>query len=85
MPLYARIVFGCLAVFVIWTIIRAVHSGSVFSRGIEFKIDDRPFVYSLALAVHVLIAAFLIWSAAGNDPGVFLTKLGISNTWSSAN
>jgi hypothetical protein len=81
MPPFARIIFGALAVFVIWTIIRAIRSGSVFTRGIEFNIDEQPFVYSLALGFHLLIAAFLVWCAAGYDPGVFFRALGIPSTW----
>lgn len=72
-----RVVFAGLAVFVVWTLVRACRSGTIFSRDIAFRLHEQPVLFSLAFTVHVLIALFLVWCAAGNDPGAFFRVLGI--------
>lgn len=73
-----QVIFGGLAVFVVWTLFRAGRSGFIFSKGIEFTLYEQPIVFSLVFSVHLIIAALCIWIAAGYDPGEFFQALGIS-------
>ncbi|OJT95348.1 MAG: hypothetical protein BGN82_02110 [Alphaproteobacteria bacterium 65-7] len=66
-----RAVFAGLAIFVVWMMVRAVRRGRIYARGREFRIDSKPIMFSLAFAVHMFIAAFCVWCAAGYDPRAF--------------
>jgi hypothetical protein len=66
MPIEARVVMGGLAVFIAWTMARAVRSGQIFSRGIGYTADDQPVIYALGLLSHAGIAVFCLYIAAGN-------------------
>ena len=67
MPPVGRVVLGALAVFMVWTLVRALRGGTIFSQGSAFDINDQPMLFSLTAAVHVAGAAFFAWLAAGGD------------------
>lgn len=69
-------IFGCLAIFTVWTIVRAMRTGVIYSKGAEFALDERPIAFGLALAVHLGIVAFCVWCAAGYDPVAFFEAMG---------
>jgi hypothetical protein len=60
-----RGVMAGLAVFVVWTIVRALREGSLYSEKMEFTLDGNPVMFSLGLVVHAGIAAFCSALAAG--------------------
>jgi hypothetical protein len=62
---YGRLVMAALAVFVLWTLVRAWRSGVIFSEGRGYAIDENPTIYSLGLAVHGGIAIYCALLAAG--------------------
>lgn len=63
-----RVVMAGLAVFVAWTVVRALRSGSLYSENMEFTVDGNPVMYSLGLVVHAGMAVFCAAMAAGYTP-----------------
>src|SRR3954469_25298382 len=59
MPLAARVLMAALAAFGVWTMIRACRSGTIYSEGSGYNIDERPVTFSLTLVAHGLGVAFL--------------------------
>ena len=74
---FIQSVFACLAVFAIWRITLSIRSGHIYSRGVEFDLAESPIAFSMVLFVHLMIAAFCIWCAAGYDPVAFFQAIGI--------
>jgi hypothetical protein len=60
-----RIVMAGLAVFVAWTVFRALREGSLYSENMEFTSDGNPVMYWLGVVVHAGMAAFCVALAAG--------------------
>jgi hypothetical protein len=77
MPLYGRIIMAALALFVGWTMVRACRSGTVFSAGIAYSLDERPMMFTLAIVAHAGIVAYLLWLVAGYDSASFLHLVGL--------
>ncbi len=77
MPLFGRVIMGLLAIFIAWTLLRALRNGRIFSRGYGFTIDDQPMMFVLAMATHGLMVFFLLWLAAGYDIDSFLRHIGL--------
>ena len=73
----ARALMAALAVFVVWTMIRACRSGTIFSEGAGYSAEQQPAVFALGLAAHGFIAAFLLWLAAGYDQRSFFRLFGV--------
>ena len=67
MLLIGRVILGALAIFTVWTLVRALRSGTIFSQGAAFDVNDQPILFSLTLAVHAVVAVFFAWLAAGGD------------------
>ena len=72
----ARALMAGLACFVIWTMIRAWRSGTLFSDGCAFSADEQPAIFALGLATHGGIVAYLLWLAAGYDSHGFFRLFG---------
>lgn len=83
MPYPARALMAALAVFVVWTMIRACRSGTIFSEGTAFSAEQQPALFALGLAAHGFIVAFLLWLAAGYDQRSFFRLLGLDRLMSS--
>lgn len=60
-----RLVMGGLAVFVAWTIFRALRSGTIYSENMAFSLDENPLVFGLGIVVHAGIVVFCSAMAAG--------------------
>jgi hypothetical protein len=73
----ARALVAGLACFVIWTMIRALRSGTLFSDGGTFTADEQPVMFSLGVAAHSLCVAYLLWLAAGYDSHGFFRLIGL--------
>jgi hypothetical protein len=73
----ARALMAGLACFVVWTMVRAWRSGTIFSQGSAYSADEQPAVYALGLAAHGFGAVFLLWLAAGNDQRSFFGLFGL--------
>jgi uncharacterized membrane protein (DUF441 family) len=66
-----RIVLGAFAAFISWTLIRALRSGKIFSRGVGYDTNERPLMFAFVAASHVLAVCFFGWLAAGGDIAAF--------------
>jgi hypothetical protein len=66
-----RIVLGVFAAFILWTLIRALRSGIIFSRGTGYDSNERPMMFAFVAASHVIIICFFGWLAAGGDIAAF--------------
>ena len=73
----SRALLAALAIFVVWTMIRACRSGTIFSEGVGYSAEEQPAIFALGLFVHGLCAAFLLWLAAGYDQRSFFRLLGV--------
>jgi hypothetical protein len=77
MPLYGRAIMGALALFVAWTLVRAMTSGTVFSQGRAYSFDDSPMMATALVATHGVLVVYCLWLAAGYDTASFLHLLGL--------
>jgi hypothetical protein len=77
MPVYGRIIMGCLAIFVAWTMLRAMHSGTIFTRGQACEETAHPAMFIVIMIVHGFIVMFCLWLAAGYTPDSFLAQFGL--------
>jgi hypothetical protein len=78
MPVYGRVIMGCLAIFVAWTMLRAMQSGTIYSRGSAYEENTQPTIFILAMIAHGLIVMFCLWLAAGYTPTSFLAQFGLA-------
>jgi hypothetical protein len=62
-----RIVVGAFALFIVWTLVRALRRGTIFSRGTGYDINERPMMFAFVAASHVIVILFFGWLAAGGD------------------
>ncbi len=62
-----RIICGALAVFILWTLVRALRSGVIYSEGYGFSLDESPMLFTLAAIVHAGGALFLAYLSAGYE------------------
>lgn len=79
-----QVMMGALGLFVVWTLIKAAQSGLISSKQVEFSLNESPFAFSMAFAVHTVIAIFCFWVAFGYEPGEFFDMLGLPHGWQEA-
>jgi hypothetical protein len=78
-----RIVVGVFALFIVWTLVRALRRGTIFSRGTAYDINEQPMMFPLVAASHFLIICFFGWLAAGGDIAGFWRL--VAPHWASIN
>jgi len=66
-----RFILGALAVFILWTLVRAFRRGVIQSRGYSFTLDDSPMLFTLCVMVHASGALYFAYLAAGYPPAGF--------------
>jgi hypothetical protein len=66
-----RIILGLLAAFMLWMLIRALRSGTIFSDGFGYDSNERPMMFALVGATHVAGICLFSWLAAGGDIAAF--------------
>jgi len=66
-----RAVLALMAVFMVWSLVRALRTGQIFDEVRAYSLDDQPFLFSLTAAAHFLGIAFFAWLAAGGDAATF--------------
>jgi hypothetical protein len=66
-----RIVLGLLAAFMLWSLIRAFRNGMIFSDGFGYDSNERPMMFALVAASHVVGICLFGWLAAGGDIAAF--------------
>ena len=77
MPLFARFVMGCLAVFIAWTMLRAARSGTVFDDGRAYGESGRPAMFIVVMIGHFICVLFCLWLAAGHSAESFFAQFGL--------
>ncbi len=65
MPIYGRLIFAALALFMVWTLVRAWRSGVIVDNFWRFDVDDNPILYSLEFAGHIALIVICTGCAAG--------------------
>jgi fatty acid desaturase len=61
----SRVILACLALFIIWTLVRAARSGIVYSRGVSFNAEQSPMLFALVVLCHAGGVVFFLALAAG--------------------
>ena len=61
----SRAILAALAVFVAWTIVRALRSGRIYSEGWSFDMNESPVLFGAAVVSHLVCVGLLTWVAAG--------------------
>src|SRR5690606_4791805 len=72
---------GGLGLCILWSLIGAAQSGVITSKHVDFWLAERPFAFSAAFAVHMIIGGFCLWVAAGCNPGELFDLLGLPHRW----
>jgi hypothetical protein len=62
-----RIILGALAVFILWTLVRAFRRGVIYSDGYGFSLDESPMLFTITIIVHALGALFFAYLSAGYE------------------
>lgn len=75
---FGQLVFGCLAVFALCMIARAIRKGHISTRDAEFDLDEQPIRFALVLVFQLFVLAFCIWCAVGYEPAAFFEAIGFS-------
>jgi len=65
MPPVAGLMLGAFAGFIMWTLVRAVRDGVIFSDGIAYDINEQPMKFASTAAMHGMGALLFAWLAAG--------------------
>jgi hypothetical protein len=77
MWLPGRVMLGVFALFIAWTIVRALRTGQVFSEGWGYSLDDQPMLYTGTVIVHAAGVVWFAWLAAEYDTASFLHLIGL--------
>jgi len=64
MPPVAGLMMGAFAVFTMWTVVRALRDGVIFSDGVGYDIHEQPTKFASTAALHGTGALLLAWLAA---------------------
>ena len=62
---------GAFAVFIMWTLVRALRSGIIFSDGVAYNINEQPRMFASMATIHGIGAFFFAWLAASGDIAAF--------------
>jgi hypothetical protein len=63
---------GAFALYIVWTLVRALRNGIIFSDGVPYNANERPMMFASMAAVHgggALLFAGL--AADGGIPGLW--------------
>jgi hypothetical protein len=77
MPVYGRIIMGCIAIGIAWTMVRAARSGVVHSEDRSYAENDQPGMFVLMMIGDFVCILFCLWVAAGYTPRAFLAQFGL--------
>jgi hypothetical protein len=66
MPLVGSMMLGAFAAFIVWTLVRALRNGTIFSDGVAYRVGEQPRMFASTVAVHGLGALLFGWLAVGD-------------------
>lgn len=72
-----RFIMGALALFLVWTLIRAWRSGTIYDGMWTFNADDDPIMYALEFGVRIFLVAMCVAGADGYTPAQFFDMVGL--------
>jgi hypothetical protein len=79
MPLYFRVLLGCLAIVGAGFTIRALHTGIVYGRNwTPYNRDEQPGMFASLMFARLVGISICLWLAAGYTLDNFLAPLGLS-------
>ena len=65
------LMMGGFAVYIVWTLVRALRQGVIFSDGIGYDIDEQPMKFASTVAMHGVGAVLFAWLSAGGVANLF--------------
>jgi hypothetical protein len=79
MPLYYRVILGCLAIAGAGFTIRALRTGIVYGRDwTPYSRDEQPGMFAFRMFGQLVGTAVCLWLAAGYTSDDFLAPFGLS-------
>ena len=76
MPLVASVMLGAFAVFMTWTLVRALRNGIIFSDGVPYDVRERPRMFASTAAIHGSGALLFAWLAVHGEVAGFWSLIG---------
>jgi hypothetical protein len=67
----AGLMMGGFAVYIVWTLVRALRERIIFSDGIGYDLDEQPTKFASTAAMHAVGALLFAWLAAGGVANLF--------------
>jgi hypothetical protein len=67
MPAAGSFMMGGFAVFIMWTLVRALRNGTIFSDGVAYHAGEQPMMFASTAAIHGIGALLFAWLAASGD------------------
>ena len=67
MPPVVSFLLGGFAVFIAWTLVRALRSGTIFSDGVAYHAGEQPKMFASMMAVHSAGVVLFGWLAIIGD------------------
>ena len=61
----AVLMMGAFAAYIVWTLVRAMRDGVIFSDGIGYELDAQPVTFASTAAIHGVGVLLFAWLAAG--------------------
>lgn len=77
MPLYGRVIMGCLAAFMAWSMLRAWRTGVAYDENATYVENDQPTMFIAAMAGQLFAMLFAGAMAAGFTPQEFFAQFGL--------
>ena len=74
--LVANFLMGAFAVFVAWTLVRALRTGIIFSDGIAYDAHEQPRMFASMAAIHGVGVVLFAWLAASGGVARLLPLIG---------
>ena len=65
------LMMGGFAAYIVWTLVRALRQGVIFSDGVGYDVDGQPVKFASTAAMHGVGALLFAWLAAGGVGNVF--------------
>jgi hypothetical protein len=59
------LMMGGFAAYIVWTLVRALRDGIIFSDGIGYDINEQPTKFASTVVLHGTGAVLFAWLAAG--------------------
>lgn len=76
MPALVSLMMGAFSVFIVWTLVRALRSGVIFSDGVPYDVNEQPRMFASMAAIHGIGAILFAWLAASGDLGGYSRLFG---------